>query len=298
MSPHAQGIVVALAAAPAFGMSAILAKYALADGASPLGILVTRFVLATAILAGLIALMRRPWPRGEALVRLLVLGAVGQGAMALCFFSALEHASAGLASLLLYLHPALIALAEVLLRWERMRPVKAAAILLATAGCALTVGGGSGSALGIAYGIGAALSLTFYMLALKRWVSNVDPYVSATVLIAGTAIAFLVVSLVRTPVLPATATGWTAIVALAIVATVLGKLLLLAAIARLPASDVSTLMTIEPVFTVVVGWLLLGETVGPAQIGGAALIVASVIVLARAAARGPAPVTRPSLRTP
>jgi len=280
-SSRSVGVLVALAAAPAFGLSAILAKVALADGASPLGVLVTRFLIATAILAVLVIALRRPWPSRPMVIRLLVIGAVGQGAMAFCFFSALEHASAGLASLLLYLHPALIALAEVALRWERMRRVKLAAIALATIGCVLTIGGGSGTAVGIAWSIGAAVSLTAYMLALKRFAGAADSYVSTTLLIAGTAILFLIAAVVYPPPLPQSATGWVAVAALALVATVAGTLLLLAALRRLPASDVSTLMTIEPVFTMIVGWFLLSETVGALQLAGAVLIVGSVIVLAR-----------------
>lgn len=286
MSPHAQGILIALAAAPAYGMSAIFGKYALADGASPLGILLGRFIVAVALLALMVVLLQRRWPSRGSLGKLIAIGAIGQGGMAFCFFSALEHASAGLTGLLLYLHPALVALVEVMLRWERMYPVKLIAIALAMVGCVFTVGGGGGSALGIAYGIAAALVLTGYMLALKRWVvHDGDAIASSTVMMGGTAMLFAVASILYPPSLPAGLIGWSSIVAIAVVSTVLGTTLLLFALARLPASDVSTVMTIEPVFTVIVGWILLGERITFLQFVGGLLIVASVVLLARAAAR-------------
>jgi drug/metabolite transporter (DMT)-like permease len=287
-SARTLGLTLALAAAPAFGIGAILSKIALNDGASPLGALIVRFGLAAVLLIAIAVLLGRRWPRGRMLPTLLVLGAVGQGGMAYCFFSALEHASAGLTTLLLYLHPVFIVAGEVLLGWARWRPVKVAAVLLAVIGCALTIGGGDGDAIGIAWGIGSALTLAAYMLALRRYARDVDPYTSTATLIAGVAIVFAVAAAFVQPTLPQTATGWAAIVGVAIVTTVIAKLMFIGALSRLPASDVSTLMTIEPVFTLIAGAVALGEAVGPAQVAGAVLIVASVIVLARQVRAGTA----------
>lgn len=275
------GLILALAAAPAFGLSAILAKVALNDGAATLAVLALRFGIAIVLFALLLAALRRSWPRGGMLMKLIVLGAIGQGGMALFFFSALNHASAGLASLLLYLHPVLIVVSEVLLGWERLRPAKIVAIVLAVIGCALTVGGGGGSLLGIVYSIGAAVVLAGYMLAIRKYAHDVDHYASSAALVSGSTILFVVAALVLEPAMPQTSTGWIAIVALAVVPTVIAYLLFIGALMRLPASDVSTLMTIEPIFVVIVGVLALGETVGPIQIVGGVLILASVVVVAR-----------------
>lgn len=275
------GLVLALAAAPAFGLSAILAKVALADGAATLGVLALRFAIAFALFALLLMALRRPWPRGAQLWKLLVIGAIGQGGMAYFFFSALNHASAGLASLLLYLHPVLIVAGEIALGWERLRPAKLAAIVLAVLGCALTVGGGGGSPIGIAYAIASAVVLAGYMLAIRRFGHDIDHYASSAALVSGATILFVVSALALQPALPRTVSGWSAVIGLALVATVIAYLLFIAALARLPASDVSTLMTIEPVFVVIVGALALGESVGLVQILGGALILCSVVVVAR-----------------
>lgn len=275
------GLFLALAAAPAFGLSAILGKVALNDGAATLGLLAVRFAIATALFALLLVILKRAWPSRGPLVRLMVLGVIGQGGMAYFFFSALNHASAGLASLLLYLHPVLIVVGEVLLGWERLRPAKLVAIALAVIGCALTVGGGGGSALGIAYAIAAAFALTGYMLAIRRYGQDVDHYASSASLVLGATILFVVAALVFPPTLPQTATGWWAIIGLAVIATVVAYLLFIAALMRLPASDVATLMTIEPIFVVIVGALVLGEAVGWMQVAGGALILSSVVLVAR-----------------
>lgn len=275
------GLVLALAAAPAFGLSAILSKVALNDGAATIGVLALRFSIALALFAFLLIALKRRWPRGRTLAKLLVIGAIGQGGMAFCYVNALNNASAGLSSLLLYLHPVLIVAAEAMLGWERMRPAKIMAIVLAVIGCALTVGGGGGSAIGIAYAIAAAVVLAGYMLAIRHYVRDVDHYESSAGLVAGTTILFGIAALVMQPALPASATGWLAIVGLAVIATVLAYVLFIASLGRLPASDVSTLMTIEPVFTVIVGALVLGEVVGWVQVVGGLLILSSVVLVAR-----------------
>ncbi len=54
--------------------------------------------------------------------------------------------------------------------------------------------------------------------------------------------------------------------------------------ARLGAADAATLSTLEPVVTVLLAAIFLGETVGGWQIAGGGIILAAVIVLARSVA--------------
>ena len=67
------------------------------------------------------------------------LGAVGYGGQAVCYFTALRLAPAGLAALLLYLHPALVALLAAAFLHERLTVAKLAALVIALTGTTLTV---------------------------------------------------------------------------------------------------------------------------------------------------------------
>ena len=58
-------------------------------------------------------------------------------------------------------------------------------------------------------------------------------------------------------------------------------LTLFAALKALPPSDASTLMTVEPAFTLILAAALLGERITWMQTFGAALILGSVALLAR-----------------
>jgi drug/metabolite transporter (DMT)-like permease len=103
------GLVLCLVSAAGFGSLAIFGKQAYAGGLGVVGVLVMRFAIAAPLLVGLALVARRslrlPWSTG---LRLLALGGIGYAIQATLFFNALTRISAGLASLLLYLYPALL----------------------------------------------------------------------------------------------------------------------------------------------------------------------------------------------
>ncbi|WP_286880180.1 DMT family transporter, partial [Cupriavidus sp. UBA2526] len=85
----------------------------------------------------------------------------------------------------------------------------------------------------------------------------------------------------------ASAGGWLALVAIALVSTVLAILTFFAGLQRLGASKASMLSTLEPVVTVVLAAVLLGEHIGPTQAVGGGLILAGVLWLTRRASGTP-----------
>jgi len=105
--PDRLGLGLCLVSAAGFGSLAIFGKQAYAGGLGVAGVLALRFVLAAPLLIGLALVARRRlrlgWPVA---LRLLALGGIGYAIQATLFFNALARISAGLASLLLYLYPA------------------------------------------------------------------------------------------------------------------------------------------------------------------------------------------------
>jgi drug/metabolite transporter (DMT)-like permease len=89
----------------------------------------------------------------------------------------------------------------------------------------------------------------------------------------------------------AAATG--AMVFLVFVGSMLGFTCYAYALARLPGPVVATYAYVNPVVAVLLGWVLLGERLSWTTAGGAAFVVASV-VLTVSGRRPPAPETRPS----
>jgi len=85
---------------------------------------------------------------------------------------------------------------------------------------------------------------------------------------------------------PGTGTGWFAVFAIALVCTVLAILFFFEGLERVGAVRASVFSTLEPVFTILLAALTLGETITPTRVLGGALIVGAVLLLARESGRG------------
>ena len=285
------GIACIVASALAFGAMAILARVAYADGADIVTLLALRFSIAAACLAVIVRLRRIELPRGRDLAAVAALGGLGYGGQAATFFTALTIAPAGLVALLLYLHPALVAVLAALLLHERMSTTKLVALVVALGGLTLTVApalsGEFASAfprlpLGIALGLSAAAIYSGYIIVATRLTERVSALALSTVVIASAAVVFGAAAMLLGPQFPRSLAGWAAALGIALVSTVAAITLFFAGLARVGPTRASTLSTIEPVFTIILAWMLLGERIGVLQAVGGVLILAAVVLLARA----------------
>ena len=279
------GIALALTSAASFGVMPVLTKVVYDDGAEPVAILFVRFGLAAVVLLALARLAGERLPRGRPLAALAGLGGLGYVSQALCFFFALERISAGLTSLLLYFYPALVVVLGALLLGDRPRPLAAGCVALATVGTFLTIGpvqGGQGA--GVALGLAAALVYALYILASSR-VTGVGPFATAATVLGAGSVSFGVLSLLTRPAFPSSASGWWAVVGIAFFGTVVAVTTFFAELALLGPSDTAVVSTVEPVVSVAVAGLVLGERLTPLQLTGGAVVLVAVAVLARTGSR-------------
>lgn len=289
---RALGVGLALASAASFGVMPVLTKVVYDDGADPIGVLAVRFALAAALLLALAAARREAFPRGRTLGTLLALGGIGYVGMSLCYFFALERISAGLTSLLLYFYPALVVVLGGLVLRDRPRPLALGCVGVATVGTILTIGPvEGGQTFGVLLGLGSALVYATYILVSSR-VHGVAPFaMSATVLLASAAVLGVLAAVTR-PQLPSEPKAWAALVGVALIGGVLAVATFFAALALLGAADTAVVSTVEPVVSIVVAGLVLGERLGPVQVVGGVVVLLAVGTLARvrpAEAEAPVP---------
>lgn len=263
----------------------IFARQAYSAGVDQYGVLLPRFALAAMLLALLGLARRSRLPRGRALIALLVMGAVGYVGQSLLYFTALQHASAGLVALLLYAYPFIVVALAAAFLHERPGRRQVVVLPVAAVGLALTIGGGNGSPLGIALGLGAALVYSLYILGGARVLREVDPLVASAVVCAAAAASLAVIGATRAALglplaLPRTVAGWTPVAAIALVSTVLSISAFFAGLRWLGASSTSVLSTLEPVVSVALGVLVLHEPVGWLQTVGGAIVIGAAIWLA------------------
>ena len=281
-SARLAGYLLVIVAAAGFGAMPIFARFAYAEGVDLSAMLFLRFAIAAALMSLLMFVCRLRWPRGRDLWLLIGMGALGYVGQAYCFFAALRHATAGLTTLLLYLYPAIVTVFAALLARRRLSGKRLAAVLAALSGAALAVGDSiGGSTLGIALGVGAALIYSVYILVGARVTDSAGAIPGATVVMLAAAGVYGGIAFAQGVALPQTGTGWAAVTAIALLSTAAAIAAFLAAMKRLGAADAATLSTLEPVITIVLAALFLGESIGMRQLLGGAVILAAVLVLTR-----------------
>jgi drug/metabolite transporter (DMT)-like permease len=287
--------------AAGFAAMPIFGRQAFAAGVELVPMLALRFLLAAAMLWALIALRRRSLGslRGVGLGALL--GLCGYSVQAGLYFGAIERIDVSLASLILYTYPAMVTVGAFALGRERATRRKLVALALASGGSALVVGGGTGAIdwLGAAMAFGCAIFYTGFILASDRVAATTSPLAFSASVSTGAALGFTTVALLGGGI-QTSAEGAMWVVLIASVSTVLAIVLFMAGLARVGPSTASIGSTVEPVFTVALAWVVLGELLGPLQLAGGALVIAAVVLLqlrsrSRSAA-GESPATRSSER--
>jgi drug/metabolite transporter (DMT)-like permease len=281
-----RGVAWIVVSATGFGAMAIFAKIAYREEVSLTSMLFLRFTLAGLLLAAWGTWQGMRWPRGRDLLWVAAMGGLGYVGQAFCYFSALKYASAGLVGLLLYLYPAIVTVLSALIYRRRIGAARGWAVAIALAGTALTVGGDLQSQpLGIMLGVGAALIYSIYIVAGEGVMPRVGALPAATVVMLAAAVVYGGAAMTEGLALPASLEAWLAVAAIAIFSTLLAILGFFKGLEKLGASDASTLSTLEPLVTIGLAMLVLGETITGMQTVGGALILAAVIYLARHGAK-------------
>lgn len=301
--PHFRATLLVAVSACSFGAMAIFARYAYAAGVDAWGILLPRFAIASLVLWSVLLLARKPLPPRGRLPGLLLMGA-GYVAQSLCFFFALTYLPAGLVALLLYLFPIFVVLLSRLVGHERLTPRKLAALAACSVGILLTIGvGGLDGAVpdlrGVALGVGAALIYAVYIVGGSRATAGIDPLASTTVILSGSACLLALIVGARllsgaAVSFPSSLQGGFAVLAIALVSTVIAVLFFVAGLRVLGSSRTALLSTLEPVVTVGLAVAFLGEALRPTQWIGGALVLGGALLLATQPASGspqPSPTT-------
>jgi drug/metabolite transporter (DMT)-like permease len=287
------GALLIVLSAIGFGAMAIFAKLAYGAGATVPTVLVGRFWLAAALLWAGLALAGQP-PRlaPRQALPFLAMGGVGYFGQSLCYFMALQFLDAATTALLLYAYPALVVALAALLRIERPTRAQLAALGLAAVGCLLVLGGPTAppDPRGVALAVAGATVYSGYILVGSRLGGRAPALVSSAYILVGAAGSFALFGVASGQLdLALGSAGWLAIGAIAIVSTVVPVAAFLAGLGRVGPGRAAILSTAEPLTTVTLAALVLGETLEPVQLGGGALIVLASLLAQRAPRPRPTP---------
>jgi drug/metabolite transporter (DMT)-like permease len=272
-----------LLAAAGFGVNAILAKRSYEAGVGLVTLLAVRYVASAAVVVPLALTSRRMGVprvplRGALLVAAAYLGS------ATAYWLALRLGRVSDVAPLVFVYPALVAGAGALVHGERHHGAGLLGLGLAIAGCVLLFGapgGGVGALPAQALALLAALCSAAYFFVGPR---AMTPRQS----LQGVGLMCLAGALVYTPALafaaPSAAAlerAWPELVGITVFGTAAPLLLYQVGMSRVGATPAALLSLFEPVVTVALALVILGERVAPPQAAGIALVLASFALASR-----------------
>jgi len=295
------GYAMAVGAATLWGINGTVSKVILASGLSSLRLAEVRTAGA---LAGLVLVLlavdpRRLRVRARELPFLALFGVAGLAFVQWLYFLAIHRLAIGIALLIEYLAPLLVALWARYAFHEPVRRRIWLALALAILGLALIVDvrhGGTVSTAGLVFALLSAVAYTLYVLLAERGVGDRD---AVSLLAWGFAFATVLWS-VLAPwwSFPAAVAGadvsllghlaswhapvWGLMAVMVVAGTIVPFFLLVSALRHLSATRVAIVAMLEPVVATVVAWAWLDESLGAAQLAGA-LVVLGAIGLAQTA---------------
>lgn len=286
--------MVAIAAA-LFGVNGAVSKVALSSGLSSLRLTEARSTGACIALT-LIALARDPASlrvERRELPRLALFGIVGVAFVQLFYFLAVHRLPVGIALLIQYIGPVLVAIWARTFGHENVRRRIWLALALSLAGLTLMVQLWRGitlDGLGVTFALIAALVFAVYLLLAEH---EVQKRQSVPLLAWGFFFAVVFWTIVQPWwSFPATATGRTVslqghlsslhlpVWALVLWVIVLGSAfpfaLIVGAMRHISATQVGVTAMLEPVVATIAAWLWLRESLSATQLAGAAVVLAGI----------------------
>ena len=291
------GYAMVLTATALWGINGSMAKAALSSGLTSLRLTEVRSTGAAILLVAALALTR---PRGLRITRgelpfLLLFGVVGLAFVQLFYFVAIHRLDIGVALLIQYLAPVLIALYARLVLKERVRRRVWAALILALGGLSLVVDLWSGVALdgaGVAAALVSAVTFALYILLAENAVTRRDP---VSLLALGFTFAAAFWAIVQPwwsfpteylddrihmdgELFTSTLPVWALLAGVVLIGTIVPFLLLVGALRHIPATRAGVTAMFEPVAGALVAWAWLGESLTTTQLVGGAIVLTGILL--------------------
>ena len=266
------------------GTMPMFALHIYAAGIGATSMLFWRYGIALVLMGGVAAAMGinigREWRGGG--WRIALVGASLGAAQTLCFWESIKTLETSVAVLIFYTYPAVTLLLDRIVFRQKVRPVAWACVAAILLGAGLITGPGlRAGALdprGLAWALPSPLIYSLYLAFNARLLRRHPPLVGAGFLYIGMWFTFGIAAAVLGLDAPATPGTWLLLLFVAIGPSALTTTLFSYAVPRLGAGSYAIVANVELVTVVSIGMLVLGETVNPGRLAGAALVVAGIVV--------------------
>lgn len=287
------GIALAVLAAFGFSFKAIFVKLAYAAAPVDAVTLLTlrmSFALPIALWATLWLCRAAPPLTRKDWGMLIALGLLGYYGASILDFIGLQYISAALERLILFIYPTMTVLIGLLFLGKRLEKRQIAALLLTYAGIGLAFAHDLQVAedlhtvlIGAAFIFGSALSYALYSSGAEVAIHRLGTirFAALAIIVStfATQIHFLATQPFSALQQPIEVYAYSA--AMAIFSTVLPIFWQSAALRLIGSARTVLIGTLGPILTIVFAWMLLSEPVSFAQLAGAGLVLAGVLLVSR-----------------
>ena len=239
-----------------------------------------------ALPAGLLLLLIvRPLPAPAWLGRVFILGALNFAIFWVMLFITAYRLPGGVGATVGAIQPLAVILLAYVTLGSPIRMLSVGAAMAGLGGVALLVLTPEAGLdpIGVVAGLGGAASMALGTVLTRKWRPPVSLLTFTSWQLTAGGLLLLPVALWMEPPLPAlTANNIAGLVYLGLVGAAFTYLLWFRGIARIEPAAVSTLGFLSPATALTLGWILLDQQLGPLQILGIAIILASVWIGQRA----------------
>jgi drug/metabolite transporter (DMT)-like permease len=222
---------------------------------------------------------------GRDIFSLIALGLLGYYFASYVDFLALQYISAALARLILFLNPTITLIVMALFFSRRILGREVAAMLACYAGIALCLlhdvqlsGSANDTALGSALSFASAFCYALYLIFSNRLIARIGSVPFTAYAMTVSSIAVIIHFLIANP-FSALNLPWQVYaygVVMAVLCTVLPVFMVSEANRRIGPAYVGILSSAGPIATLVMGMLVLGETISVSQVAGMGLVLVGV----------------------
>ena len=288
---NAYGAGLALVAALGFSLKAIFVKLAYPYGVDAITLLALRmgFSLPVFLWVGLAEHRAGSRLTGGDWWRLFLLGCFGYYGASILDFWGLEYISAGLERLILFTYPTLTILIGVFFQGKPFSRREGIALVLCYCGIGfaflhdLHLGSAHNVLIGGALVFGSSVSYAIYLAGSGPMIVRIGAmrFAALATLMSSavTLLQFAGTHPWQNFIQPLPVYGWG--LAMAVFSTIVPVFAQSAAIRRLGAGRSSLFTMVGPLLTIGFGWWLLGEDISLAQMLGAGLVVAGIVIVSR-----------------
>lgn len=276
-----KGKICLILSALIYGLAPMLAKIAYGGGVNGMTLTFLRTFLMLPLLFALMLARGQSFRLNKReLFDIIILGVVGGSLSIISLYAAYDYISTGLATTLHFIYPLIIVVVSALIYREKITNMKLAAVMLVTLGIFLFVDLTSrADKIGVALAVLSGVFYSFYVIYMDHSGLDKMDYVKLTfylmiIMSAGTFIFGAATKSIGFAEMNGTAWVFAALISFLIT---IGAIPLFQAGVRYEgASTAGIVSALEPITTIILGALFLGETMGLVQYFGGAIIILGV----------------------